>query len=292
MRAAKRGGEMQWSSKCRKNHNAHKMISEVLWETGFYLYYCRNNYGDNDYCNEVRLRGVAWLDSPTIDSIVSWGEDDDDWPIGHDSEAGFLQVSGHGSQVNKEYTWKAVLVFFGLFGIILAIWDIFMIICGIVSALSKLGDLDSGLWRGVYILVCGIISMGVAADFGIAAGVLSLLFGLLWIVLGIIKFAQGPQKPKKVDDETKEQTQAPAAQSEPQPQPQQAGYQQQNQYAQQPPQQQQQAYPPSPYGQQQGPYGQQQGPYRQQQGAYGQQQGPYGQQQGLYGQGQYPPGPY
>jgi hypothetical protein len=77
------------------------------------------------------------------------------------------------------------LGWYGVSCVLLALWDLFLILATILD-LKVILKWDSPVFRGVFILIAGFITLGVAADLGIAGGALSLAVGVAWIVIGII----------------------------------------------------------------------------------------------------------
>jgi hypothetical protein len=84
--------------------------------------------------------------------------------------------------VNFDFVDKMTNVVYGLFAILLAIWDFLLVVAG-CAGLKSLIEFDSRFWRGVFIFIGGFITLGVSADLGICAGAFSFAIGALWILL-------------------------------------------------------------------------------------------------------------
>jgi hypothetical protein len=102
-----------------------------------------------------------------------------------DNHVGFASPGNYGARVNEGFSYKMTLVMYGLFGVLLALWDVMMIIAGLVKQLAFLGKVDSYLFRGIFIFVMSMVTFGVCADLGIAGGSLGLVASVAWVGLAI-----------------------------------------------------------------------------------------------------------
>jgi hypothetical protein len=113
------------------------------------------------------------------------------WPGPEDRPGGAFSLhglshTGFGERVNHQFMVKMTLLIIGLFSVLLAAWDIILLICGILQK-QFLASFDSLVIRGAFIVVIGFITLGSCALLGIGAGAVNLAMGVVWIVFGILR---------------------------------------------------------------------------------------------------------
>jgi hypothetical protein len=91
-------------------------------------------------------------------------------------------------------TW----VIFGVFSLVFALWDLAMIAFGIIG-LKSVSSYDSSLFRGLTILGFSLITLGVSADLGIAAGSLGIVISVIWFILAFLPLGGDSKSEEKGD---------------------------------------------------------------------------------------------
>jgi hypothetical protein len=103
--------------------------------------------------------------------------------------AGHFCATFTGGVINDIALHRTVLVMCGLCSLLLVIFHILMTVVDCGEAVKKLKEWDNLLWRSVFELVIGFITLGASADLGIASGILCILVSTTWIVFFFIYVA-------------------------------------------------------------------------------------------------------
>jgi hypothetical protein len=94
---------------------------------------------------------------------------------------------------NVFFAMRLSWLMIGIWAILFAVWDIVMIVVRLAK-MNLIAKFDSvPIFRGLGIMAIGWVVLGSSAALGFAGGLLSLIIGLIWVVMGIILGVTGSE---------------------------------------------------------------------------------------------------